>query len=140
MGTPLPPNEPGDDCTRCWGPIKTFGPGPTPKILQLRFTNLEPGQFWVPAAEQSLLAPHYCIQTIFPCQWDQHAPTWFARVAYGDVATRILLEYRPTNRVAFDAIVPPTCTLSELNRLTAFPAVFAFNGKVEITWDLEGLE
>lgn len=139
MGTPLPPNEPGNDCTRCWGPTKTFGLGPTPSVLQLRFTNLQPGQFWVPAAEQSLLAPHYCIQTIFPCQWDENFPPWFTRVAYGAVATQIFLRYQPTNRFAFQTIIAPQCTLSELNEIKAFPAVFAFDGQVDITWDLEGL-
>ena len=139
MGTPLPPNEPGEDCTRCWGPAQPFGTGPTPKVLTLKFTGLQQGEFWVPEAEQSLLAPHSCIQTFFPCQWDEFAPSWFARVAFGDVATRISLTYTPTNRRAFDVIVPPRCTRSELNGITTFPTFFAFGGQVDITWEIGGL-
>ncbi|KKM85973.1 hypothetical protein LCGC14_1283630 [marine sediment metagenome] len=140
MGTPLPPNEPGVLCTRCWGPGKPFGPGPTPLVVRLSFLGLQRGEFWIDADEQSLLAPHSLIQTGFPCSWQELTGTWLTVLAYGDVSESITLRHVPELRFAFISLTAPQCTLGQPNQIISPVGDYAFNGTVQITWDLEGLE
>lgn len=139
MGTPVPPNEPGDLCTICWGPGRPHGPGPTPKVLRLVFSGLLPGEFWSSADEQSLLWPHYLIQSGVPCDWLELSTRWRCQFSYTPITVWIVLRNLATNRLAFLAIIPPSCTLFEPNEITDPLTNFAYSGNVTVDWDLKGL-
>ena len=70
MGTPQPPNPPGDECALCWGPGGALGDLPTPRYATMTLHNMLPGDNYTPELEQLLLTPHLLEQTFDPCRWE----------------------------------------------------------------------
>lgn len=139
MGTPLPPNEPGDDCINCWGPNKPFGDGPTPLTITVTLEDLEPGTFWIPSQEQLLLTPHLLQQIPVSCSWSINDGTFVFLLQY--LPTRTILDVFNLNPFSPAFVArPPTPCLQELdNDNTAPSGIYAFSGFAAITWNLEGL-
>jgi len=140
MGTPLPPNEPGEDCTVCWGTDKTFGPGHTPKYLWLRITELTPGAFWNPALEAELLLPHLLVQTEAPCGYGLMTPniSYSWGFAYG--RTYVLVADISTGRSFLSNNPDDECATSVRDWWTEGSQVAAYGGLGTISWNPEYLE
>lgn len=140
MGTPLPPNEPGNDCTVCWGAGKRFGDNPTPKILTVTLHDLEPGVFWWDSLESLLYTPHLLIQTASTCVWyveDEHF-SWHVDFLLAKTSISITQIVNSAIVLASDKLGP--CETNIPNEITAPAGVFAINGWASIGWDPEGLE
>ena len=69
MGTPIPPNEPGESCSFCFGPGKIWDGQPTPKFVTMHFYGWMPGASYESRFEQTLLSPLLLQQTIWPCAY-----------------------------------------------------------------------
>lgn len=139
MGTPLPANEPATPCTSCWGIGKPFGDNPTPELIQVRLTNLLPGEFSTPEIEQDLLVTHYLQRVIDFCTWEITANGLLWRLVYSDQFTTLVVESTTTGKRAFLDTLPPTCQLDFPSALIVPDDHIAYNGFANITWDLEGL-
>ncbi len=139
MGTPLPPNEPGNLCVPCWGPSQAFGPGPTPTVIQLRLTNLLPGEFFTDGDDQNFLATHWLEQTGLPCTFNIIDGDFSWTVAWNPANTTASVTNFLTLRGVFFASIPTACLLDLENALTGPAGNVMFAGFATITWDLEGL-
>jgi len=116
MGTPLQPNEPGNDCINCFGVGKTFGDVVTPTIVQVRLTSLLPGEFYTEPAEQ--------------LPWTLSGPP--------PRTILFVMEIAPA-RPAFDQQFAPLCALDIESGLSWPAGTIMYGGFANITWDLEGL-
>ncbi len=139
MGTPLPPNEPGDTCSVCWGPDKPFGDGVTPHVLTVNFKMLQQGQFWDPTKEQTLLAPHLLIQGPSACSWSLQSADWLVSVTFSPTEVDVSLRILPSGSFAFRQRLALPCLYRYFNSFTAPAGLVAFGGLADLSWDLEGL-
>ncbi len=139
MGTPLPPNEPGNDCILCWGTGKPFGDGPTPTVIQLRLTSLLPGEFADEADFDNLLVTHWLVQTGLPCLYNIIDGNISWNVNWNPTNTNISVVNLNTVRQVFNNLTFTKCQLDLPNQLTGPDGNIAFGGFANITWDLEGL-
>ncbi len=139
MGTPLPPNEPGNDCLVCWGPAKDFGDGATPTVIQLRLTSLLPGEFADQADFDNLLVTHWLQQTGLPCLYNIIDGNISWNVNWNPTNTNISVFNINTVRPVFNNLTFTKCQLDLPNQLTGPTGTIAFGGFANITWDLEGL-
>lgn len=139
MGTPLPPNEPGNDCNNCFGPGKTFGDVTTPHVIQLRLTSLLPGQHYTPEWEQFLLTTHYLEQSVDPCQYRIDSNDFRFDVIWGVFNSAVQVVYLPRAWQVFDAPAAELCVIDVPNNLQTAPGTIMYAGFANITWDLEGL-
>ena len=139
MGTPLSPNEPGTDLTQCFGPGTIFGDVPTPKFIEVRLFDLQPGELFNPDWEQLLLAMHLLEQTIDPAVYRIFDSVFEWTVFWGPLQTQLIVHEFIDPADAFQNNAPPICSLSRPNQLIAPAGNVAFNGHGEITWQLEGL-
>ena len=139
MGTPLPPNEPAVPCPTCWGPGKPFGDSVTPHAVSLTFTGLKPAEFWIPAAEQSILIPHLCVNTGSPCQWHLFFGNYAIALVWGPAGTILSFTNTATSRFLFLHQALDACLHGYPNDLVEPVGRQAFGGSVSITWSLEGL-
>lgn len=139
MGTPLPPNEPGQPCALCFGAGQPFGAGDTPKFITLSLEALVPGQFWIPEDEQLLLTPHLLSQTGIACSWslEDRAYQWF--VLWRAVGNLILVRQIATFQSVFSSFDDDPCLLEYSNDNDESFGNVAFGGKSLITWNPEGL-
>ncbi len=140
MGTPLPPNEAGDDCVVCWGPGETFGDGPTPRVITAIFSGFTAGDGFNPADEQVLLAPQLLLQQLNPCAYAiQVGPIlffwrWSPTTALASVENTVVpIEY-------FRGDITEHCPLTIFNELPSFPSQGAIGGTFFVTWNPEDLE
>jgi len=140
MGTPLPPNEPGLPCGHCWGVDKTFGDGPTPKVITLKFTGWKPGNYWVPAAEPFLLSPQLLQQTTSPCYYQLF--TAGANFYFGWSGSNTYCEITGigTGRDFFYNIIDSVCPRIVPNGIIAPTYYAAYDGQVEVSWNPEDLK
>ena len=70
MGTPAPIENPGDQCSLCWGPNKTYPGTATPLYITVEFAGIEKGPIWVAAAGEPLNGRYTVEQVIGgPCEW-----------------------------------------------------------------------
>lgn len=139
MGTPLPANEPGELCSVCWGPGNPFGPGPTPRVVQMRLTSMLPGDNFTTELEQLLLTTHYLQQTFDPCFWriDDGSFLWTFSLFPGLSQCEVFSG--PPIRNSFTGTIATSC-LVDFPDLTTSPAdQVLWGGFANITWDLEGL-
>lgn len=139
MGTPLPPNQIGDDCVLCWGFEKPFGNGNTPRIIQLRLTDLSPGQFWDPADEQLLLTPHFLQQHPVPCTYTIDDGRFLWEWVWGVGTTQIDVVRKDDFKSVFAYGSRFECDLFLPNWHQAPVGVVAYYGWALVTWSLEGL-
>lgn len=139
MGTPLPPNEPAEPCTSCWGIGKTFGDTETPQVLQVRLTRLLQGEFGSSESEQLLLTTHWLERVQAFCTWEIIASGFLWRLVYSLQFTNLIVERISDGKRAFQDTFPPTCQLDLENDLQDGDDRIAFGGFANITWDLEGL-
>lgn len=140
MGTPLPPNEPGDNCFVCWGVGKKFGNTTTPRIINVRLSALSPGDFWDPADEQLLLTPHSLVQGPGPCRFQVSDAKFSWELIYFFDRTLLSIIRLSDTKVVFRHEAGPNCLTSIPNQLIVPTDVVAFNGFANIDWNLEGLE
>ena len=140
MGTPLPPNEPGNPCTVCWGVGKPFGEAPTPKTLEVRLTSLLPGELWEEELEQLLLTTHYLEQTLSPCFWKIKDGEFTWSLSFDAGATIIQVIRTLQTGTVFASEVYEECVVDIENHITSPNNVFAYNGFANITWNPEDLE
>lgn len=140
MGTPLPPNEPGNPCTVCWGVGKAFGDEPTPKVIQLRLTSLLPGEYSDEADFDNLLVTHYLEQTGLPCLYEIIDGMLSWTVNWNPTNTYISVYNFGTLRTVFHNLTGEICLVDVPNQNTSPDDNIAWNGFANITWDLEGLE
>ncbi len=139
MGTPLQPNAPGNLCDVCWGPGEAFGPAPTPSIIQLRLTDLLPGQFAGDANFDNLLVTHWLTQTGLPCLFNIIDGLISWSVNWNPTNTSIGVFHIGTVRSIFNFSAAPICQLELPNTNGGPTGTIAWNRFANITWDLEGL-
>lgn len=139
MGTPLPPNEPGDPCTVCWGPGKEFGSGPTPKVIQLRLTRLLPGEHYTEASEQFLLTTHHLEQLYAPCYYTIDARGFRLDVLFWLGSTHVLVSHVDEGWGVFYNTTAPECSLDLENLFTSPADNVMYGGFANITWSTKGL-
>lgn len=139
MGTPLEPNEPGTACPLCWGPGKPFGDGETPRMMQLKFVSLEPGEYWIDDDEELLLMPHLLVDSGWACQWGLDFGSYNASLVWGPSMTIITCVNTVTGKNVFYHQAGNPCEQVYANQNTIATNKQAFNGYVEIDWESEGL-
>lgn len=139
MGTPLPPNEPGNNCDVCWGPGKLFGDGPTPTIIQLRLTSLLPGEFEHEADFDNLLVTHWLVQRGLPCVFTIFDGPLEWTVGWNPANTTVSVTNVNTLRQVFFNSTDAKCLVDLPNKIIVPAAHIAYNGFANVTWDLEGL-
>ncbi|KKL95120.1 hypothetical protein LCGC14_1857800 [marine sediment metagenome] len=139
MGTPLPPNQSGNDCTVCWGTGKPFGDGPTPTVIQLRLTSLLPGEFEDLADFQNLLVTHWLTQQVDPCRFEitDRGFLWF--VEWAPTATLVAVRDLSSLRFVFVATLPAICQVDMPSDIAGPAGNIAWNGFANITWNPEDL-
>jgi len=140
VGTPLKPNEPANDCTVCWGTGKPFGDGPTPRVIVARFTSFLPGEYFVPEQEQLLLTSHWLEQTAIHCIYQIDDGIFVWTVDWRVDSTQFRIIRNSDGKMAFFAHWAPVCAVDYPNEFDHPGNVIAYNGFINITWDLEGLE
>jgi len=139
MGTPLPPNEPGNPCTNCFGFGKAFGELVTPKVIQLRLTSLLPGEFYDQDFEQFLLTTHYLEQYTSPCHYRIESNDFRFDLLWYTIQTVVQILHLPTYRQVFDNTSALGCSTDIENLLVNPTGVITYGGFANITWDREGL-
>lgn len=139
MGTELPPNEPGPVCSICWGPGKPFGPGPTPRVVQMRLTRLLPGEHWDPDLDQLLLTTHWLEPDFLACAWflDDGIFDWSYQLLPDRTGASVTR--RSNSKQAFQYASPPICQVDFPNNITDPTDVIAYHGFANITWNPEDL-
>jgi len=140
MGTPLPPNEPGNIGNKCWGDGKPFGPGPTPRVIKLRLTRLLQGEFGNDAVEQNMLMTHLLEQTATPLKFEIYDGRFYWFVDWSQSATLIAVRDTISLRFCFGVISPYICQLDLANDYDRWASTIMYGGFANITWDREGLE
>lgn len=140
MGTPLPPNEPGNLCAICWGAGKPLGDSPTPTVIQARLTSLLPGFAWNPDDEQLLWTTHYLTQRGNACEFRIQDGTFEWFLFFGPTNTHFSVTRNADGFLVFFHGTDQPCELDLDNELTLFTDGIAHNGFANLTWDLEGLE
>lgn len=140
MGTPLPENEPGELCPSCWGVNKPFGPGPSPKVIQLRLLDLEAGALATEATNALILQPRLLEQTNAPCTYEIEASGFLYRLNFSLQFTTLVVERISDGKRAFLDDFPPACQTSFPNALDDGDDHIAFNGRALIQWSREGLD
>lgn len=140
MGTPLPPNEPGNDCALCWGVGKPFGDGPTPHMVNASLFMILPGEFWEPSEETLLLSSHQLIQHFGPCFWrvDDGQFVWIFEL--DGLETRFQVRRNSDNRPVFVGILPEICGTSIESGLFQPLGNVAFSGFANVVWSPGDLE
>jgi len=139
MGTPLPPNEPGDDCTTCFGSGKTFGDVVTPKFVWIQLFDYSPGPLWSDGDDAFLSIPHLLPQKYAPCRWESFDGNILLQWQFTSYSTAAIM-----NRVdpyGYYGIFGyfGKC-LNELVDVTGSqPNSIAFGGTLKMWWDTEGL-
>lgn len=69
MGTPLPPFTEADEPCSCFGSGSGLGVK-TPKYIRVIMTDMEPGNIWVPEAEELNKGVYQLTQRLgFNCEW-----------------------------------------------------------------------
>lgn len=135
MGTPLPPNEPGDLCLTCWGPGKVFGDIETPKYAWMTVTNVSPGENWNPALEALLLTPHMLIQQIFPCNYALNDGHFAWLWQFLPLSSQGVVNHIASGTKAFFRQEGPRC-LTELQDLSNAPEnIYSFGGNGVLTFE-----
>ena len=139
MGTPLPPNLPGDPCTVCWGPGKPFGDGPTPKVIELRLTSILPGELWEDELEQLLLTTHWLEQQPSPCFYKIKDAEFTWSLSWSAGATIVQVIRTLETGTVFAAEIFEECVVDIPNHITTPGNVFAYGGFANATWNPEDL-
>lgn len=140
MGTPLPPNEPGQPCALCFGIGQPFGDAVTPKFISLNLFDIQPGQFWRDADESLLLGPPFLIQTMIPCEWFGSDGTFQWFVLWRAVGNLIFVKDLVSGADVFSTFGDSPCLLEYGNDITTPTNKYGFDGNAKITWSVEGLE
>lgn len=139
MGTPLPPNDAGDNCFVCWGVDKAFGNTPTPRIITVKLSGLLPGDFWLQDDEQLLLTPHSLIQGPGPCRFQvSDAKFSWALVYLFDRTIFSILRFLDTKSV-FGHESTQQCLTSIPNDQITPTNFIAYKGTASISWSVKGL-
>jgi len=139
MGTPLPPNEPGVTCSLCWGLDEAFGDSPTPRVMQVQYSGIQPGQYWDADDEQWILTPHYLLQTANPCFWTEGVAGWVHYLEYNAVSDLLQLRKAIPFGLYFNANIAAGCHLTIYSDLTSWSGVAGYGGQAEISYNTEGL-
>lgn len=139
MGTPLPPNEPGEPCEVCWGPGKPFGDPATPKYISMQWIDYFPGDLWDEDLESILLLPQLMIQTAFPCTWAVIVEGIAFALGYETGNTALVIQRVSPFEQAFRHLGGVECLLTYPNEITTPAGVIAYGGKVVLTWTTKGL-
>lgn len=134
MGTPLPPNPPGNICANCWGPGEVFGNVATPKYVTVTLSGLKAGEFWVPADETLLLTPHVLIQSMFPCTFEVRDETFQWHLVWDPARTSASVIRIVDNESAFQQGNGDVCVQSLGNFSDEFDGVISFDGSMDIVF------
>lgn len=140
MGTALPKNEPGWQSNLCWGDAKPFGPGPTPRIIQLRLTSLLQGEFGNDETEQNMLMTHWLEQVPGTLHYQIYDGRFYWFIEWHPSATLIAVRDTISLRFCFVATLPAICQLDAPNEVITWANNFFYGGFANITWDREGLD
>ncbi len=128
MGTPLPPNVPGVNCTSCFNPGKPFAGFTTPKFITCTWTDFQPGAAFDPDLEALLRSPHLLEQRPNPCFYGfldgvfDWAFEWFLG------STNAFVHPVGPGGFGFEKQGEPPCSLILPNGLNDFANSFAFGG------------
>ncbi len=139
MGTPIPPNEPANDCLTCWGPGKPFADGATPKFLPLRFRFFEPGTDFDDDMDQILLTVHHLRQQLNPCRYMINDGIFTWEWFFEAPLTSIEIIHNIKLSRAFFSNLGPPCLEIYFNTLDQPFGNIAFGGFLEITWNWKDL-
>jgi len=140
MGTPLPPNEPGNLCSYCWGPGKEFGETPTPRVLICQLFDLQPAEHWDPTLEQYLWTEHYLLQTADPCVFNISDGKFAWTFYFTPTATAAVVKHIVTDSDAFRASIAIECQLSFASDIIQPIFEYAMFGSILARWNPEDLE
>ena len=139
MGTPLPPNKPGNNCAWCWGVGKEFGDTTTPHVITAQLYSLQPGEFWEQNDELLLLTPHLMIQGGNPCFFGIDDGIFAWSLQYFGATTFFRVNRNADGLPAFRDSIPPACQLSLVNGLRGPVGNVAFDGHAFFSWNPEDL-
>lgn len=134
MGTPLPENPVGSDCSNCWGAGKPFGIGPTPEIITITLFDLLEGFFWTDAVGAEALVPTQLFQTDIPCIWLAESSTIKWEFGLSDVVTVLDVTDLTSNTFIFTTIFGPPCLVAGPSDITGPLGVFAWSGRFEFAF------
>lgn len=135
MGTPLPPNEPGNPCNLCWGVGKEFGNYSTPRFITMILEGILPGDDWDPDHEQLLLTPHLLDQVITPCDWDIDDGIFRWQYGFTVAGTSCYVTRKSDSRTVFLADTGVDCQIRVPNQLITGWNVIAYNGFANFSWN-----
>lgn len=139
MGTPLPRDPPGTHCPACWGAGKPFFGEVTPRIMTMTFSGFTPGDFWNPADEDLLLAPHDLFQEPTPCLWftTDAVFRWWVQWSFPFANARI--QRLSDFAMAFLIFNATLCLQTYPSGLAAPANNVCYGGSVDLTWKVEDL-
>jgi len=139
MGTPLPPNEPGDLCNNCWGAGNPFGDGPTPMYIWVQLFDYKPGPLWDDSFSEFVNMPHLLPQKYYPCAWELIAGNFLIRwELYLGSTGAIMQQISPTAYFWVGGRVP-RCLTEMVDPLPVSGQHAATGGTLKMWWDEEGL-
>lgn len=138
MGTPLPRSDPGNLCSICWGPSKTFGDVDTPRQVTATIVGLLEGEFWNPITGPRLLLPTVLTQTIVPCNFMFNDGVFEWTLRWSVIRSEFFVRQVPPSRQVFRNGVDPPCDVFMVNVVTTFSGNFSYRGNVTIDWFKEG--
>ena len=140
MGTPLPPNQPGNFGNLCFGIDKPLGPGPTPRFIKLRLTRLLQGEFGTDEIEQNMLTTHLLKQQVDPLRFEITDGNFLWFVEWAPTATLIAVRDLISLRFSFAVITPELCAIDLPSDIVDAEGAIMWGGFANVTWDLEGLD
>lgn len=135
MGTPQPPNKPGDACPLCFGPGTEFGDVDTPYWIEAYFNMLQPAEHWIEGDEQLLLQKHLLPQKGVECQWELTFGDYTINVNWNVMGTTIVFANNNTGRLVFMVESDDICQTDLYNDIERFAGFQAMFGMVHITWN-----
>jgi len=137
MGTRIPPNAPGNQCTVCFGVGKTFGQTDTPKILEVILQDLEPGPAWNTDLEGTILTRKRLIQQANPCEYSLREGDVLFFWRWGGSTTLYSVEDVVTPTEYFRGSQGGVCLLELDNDLLTSPFIGATGGVALASWNPE---
>ena len=139
MGTPLLPNDIGEDCEICWGPDKIFGDGPTPKFIWLEFSDYTVGPGWNVGCDIAAAIPHLLQQGEWPCIFSLSAGNYFFRWRWLETSTNVIIQQIDPARTLISMSVNEIGAVTIVDDTPSNPADAYLFGTAKIHWSSSGL-
>ena len=137
MGTALPPNQPGTNCSLCFGVDRLLGLV-TPKFIIVNFSGVQPGVGF----EDGNIIPHgdFRLEQRSDCLWSLVVSGEFG-VTAGFAPTRTRVSFGQTGATAVQWLgdLGATCQTFMANPITTPVGAILRGGQIRITWSNDGL-